>query len=358
MRNIKEIFHTRLDTAVFIRYFSIVMKYFAPFLFVCAFALAACKSSKSSTEAEAPAIDSARICALKFNGDSAFAHVKAQCDFGPRVPNSSAIEQCGDYIEAKFKSYGLEVTNQRTNVTGWDGTNLRCRNIIAAYRPEATERVIICTHYDSRPWADADPDESKHHEPVMAANDGASGVGVMLEIARQIAQLNPKVGVDFICFDAEDYGVPDWAPQAAQNVSADTWCLGSQYWAANPHKEGYTARYGILLDMVGGRGAKFYFEGFSMKYAQSIVIRTWEAARYAEAADFFPNSDGGYITDDHVPMNETAGIPTIDIIPFYPNGESSFGPTWHTTHDTVDNIDPEVLRAVGQTLIQLLSEEE
>lgn len=334
------------------------MKYFAPFLLALGLALTACKSSKSSGESEAPAIDSTRICALKFNADSAFAYVKAQCDFGPRVPNSAAIEDCGNYIEAKFKSYGLEVINQRTTVKGWDGTALKCRNIIAAYKPEATERVIICTHYDSRPWADADPDESKHKEPVMAANDGASGVGVMLELARQIAKLNPKVGVDFICFDAEDYGVPDWAPQEAQNVSSDTWCLGSQYWAENPHKEGYTARYGILLDMVGGQGAQFHFEGFSMKYAQPVVTRLWDAARYADAADYFPNSNGGYVTDDHIPMNEKAHIPTIDVIPFYTGGDSSFGPTWHTTHDTIENIDPEVLRAVGQTLIQFLSEEE
>lgn len=334
------------------------MKHLPLLLFALALCLTACKSSKSSGESESPAIDSARICNLKFNADSAFAFVKAQCDFGPRVPNSAAIEDCGNYIEAKFKSYGLEVINQRTTVKGWDGTDLKCRNIIAAYKPEATERVIICTHYDSRPWADADPDESKHKEPVMAANDGASGVGVMLEVARQIAKLNPKVGVDFICFDAEDYGVPDWAPQEAKNVSSETWCLGSQYWAANLHKEGYTARYGILLDMVGGRGAQFHFEGFSMKYAQPVVTRLWDAARYADAADYFPNSNGGYVTDDHIPMNETAHIPTIDIIPFCTSGDSSFGPTWHTTNDTVENIDPEVLRAVGQTLIQFLSEEE
>lgn len=334
------------------------MKYFAPLLLLGTLALGACKSSKPSAETEGPAIDSTRICAVKFNGDSAFAFTKAQCDFGPRVPNSAAIEKCGDYIAAKFESYGMTVTNQRTTVNGWDGTTLRCRNIIAAYQPENTERVIICTHYDSRPWADNDPDESKHHEPVMAANDGASGVGVMLEIARLISQLNPKVGIDFICFDAEDYGTPTWAPAEAQAVSGDTWCLGSQYWASNPHKEGYVARYGILLDMVGGRGATFSFEGFSKKYAQNIVTRTWEAARYADAADYFPNRDGGYITDDHVPMNEIAYIPTIDIIPFWTDGDSTFGPTWHTTSDTMDNIDPAVLRAVGQTLIQLLSEEE
>lgn len=330
------------------------MKYFAPFLLVFALALTACKSSKSSAESEASAIDSTRICALKFNGDSAFAYVKAQCDFGPRVPNSAAIEQCGDYIEAKFKSYGLEVTNQRTTVEGWDGTSLKCRNIIAAYRPEATERVIICTHYDSRPWADADPDESKHKEPVMAANDGASGVGVMIEIARQIAKLNPKVGVDFICFDAEDYGTPEWAPQAAKNVSGDTWCLGSQYWAANPHKEGYTARYGILLDMVGGQGAQFYRERFSMRYAAGVVDKVWAASRAAQQGSFFIDEQGGYITDDHDPLNK-AGIPCIDIIPYYPDCEqSSFGPTWHTVIDDMEHLDPSSLKAVGQTLIQVI----
>lgn len=334
------------------------MKYFSYLLILCALVASACKSSKTTAESEASALDSARICQLQFCGDSAYAFVKAQCDFGPRVPNSAAIEKCGDYIAGKFQSYGLEVTNQRTTVTGWDGTALRCRNIIAAYRPDATKRVIICSHYDSRPWADADPDEANHHTPVMAANDGASGIGVMLELARLIEQLNPKVGVDFICFDAEDYGTPDWAPAAAQANSAESWCLGSQYWASHPHKEGYVAEYGILLDMVGGKGSTFSFEGFSKKYAQAVVIRTWEAARYAGAADYFPNTDGGYVTDDHIPMNEVARIPTIDIIPFFTSGDSSFGPTWHTIHDTIENIDPAVLRAVGQTLVQLLSEQE
>ena len=180
---------------------------------------------------------------------------------------------------------------------------------------------------------------------------------MMLEAERLIREENPKVGVDFICFDLEDYGPPDWAPAEAQQVG-DTWCLGSQYWSANPHVEGYTARYGILLDMVGGRGATFAHEGFSLRYAQSIVVRLWEAATLAGAATYFPNTPGGYITDDHVPMNEVAMIPTVDVVPFVEDADSNFGPTWHTTQDTTENIDPEVLRAVGQTLLQMLSEEE
>ena len=239
----------------------------------------ACKGQKTAVD-NAPAIDSSRICSVKFSGDSAFRFVKDQCDFGPRVPNSEAAARCADYIERKFTEFGLKVTNQRTTITAWDQKKLQCRNIIAAYKPEQPERVVICAHYDSRPWADNDPDETKRNEPVMAANDGASGVAVMLEVARLIDKVSPKVGVDFICFDLEDYGAPDWAPAEVQQ-RGDTWCLGSQYWSANPHVEGYNARYGILLDMVGGRGSTFSHEGFSLKYAQSIVVRLWEAAVYA-----------------------------------------------------------------------------
>lgn len=318
--------------------------------------LAACKGQKTAT-GQGPAIDSARICAVEFSGDSAFRFVQEQCAFGPRVPNSEAAARCADYIAGKFAGYGLSVTNQRTTITAWDGKALKCRNIIAAYKPAEAERIIVCAHYDSRPWADHDPDEAKRREPVPAANDGASGVAVMLELARHLETLKPRVGIDFICFDLEDYGAPDWAPAEAQ-ADGNTWCLGSQYWSANPHAEGYTARYGILLDMVGGRGATFAHEGFSLKYAQGIVVRLWEAATLAGAAEYFPNSPGGYITDDHVPMNEVAMIPTIDVVPFCEGSESTFGPTWHTTHDTPENIDPAVLRAVGQTVMQMISEEE
>lgn len=312
-----------------------------------------CKGSDASVQ-NSSEIDSSRICSVKFNADSAFSFVKAQCDFGARTPNSEAIERCGDYIVRKFRGYGLDVTEQRTVVKGWDGKDLRCRNIIAAYKPELADRIIIAGHYDARPWADHDPDSTLHRTPVMAANDGASGIAVIMEIARQIDRLNLAVGIDFICFDAEDYGAPYWAPQEAQD-NADNWCLGSQYWSRNPHRPNYTARYGVLLDMVGGRGSKFHYEGFSLQFAQDVVVRAWEAARYAEAADFFPQENGGYVTDDHVPMNTIALIPTINIIPY--NKGANFTSHWHTTHDTPENIDPATLRAVGQTVLQLLSEE-
>lgn len=313
-------------------------------------ALTACKGTKPTTQEAA--IDSTLITTVKANADTAYALVKAQCDFGPRYPNSAAIEACGDFIVDKMKQYQLAVTEQRTTLTGWDGTPLRCRNIIGAFKPEAPNRIVIAAHYDTRPWADHDPDSAKHRTPIIGANDGASGVGVLLEIARNIHQLNPSCGVDFICFDTEDYGAPYWASEEAQQ-NADNWCLGSQYWSKNPHVAGYKARAGILLDMVGGRGSRFHYEGFSLKYAPELCVQLWDAARYADAKDFFVAEPGGYVTDDHLPMNTLALIPTVDIIPFNPNG--NFTPYWHTTADTFDKIDPQTLRAVAQTVLQFLA---
>ena len=317
--------------------------------------LTGCKNQNST--ASDTAADTIAVTQVQFDADSAYATVVAQCDFGPRVPNSQAHAQCADYIMARFKSLGLAVSEQRADLTAWDGKVLHARNLIASYRPELADRILVCTHWESRPWADADPDSTKHRQPVMAANDGASGVAVMLELARLLPQLNPAFGVDFICFDAEDYGMPYWAESQSEQAGSD-WCLGSQYWAAHPHVPGYKAHFGILLDMVGGTGARFYQEGFSKQYALNIVDKVWKAAEVAGYESLFPKAEGGYITDDHGPVNEKARIPTIDIIAYYPNcQQSSFGPTWHTVTDTMDNIDKNSLKAVGQTVIQVLFSE-
>lgn len=288
-----------------------------------------------------------------FVADSAYAYCEAQCAFGPRVMNSDAHDRCGEWITGKFRSFGMTVQTQSAQLKGYDGTMLRGTNIIASYKPELTDRILVCAHWDSRPWADNDPDEANHHTPVMAANDGASGVAVMLELARLLgAQDSLAVGVDFVCFDAEDWGTPQWADAPD---SGDTWALGAQYWAANPHRNGYKARYGILLDMVGGRGAKFYQEGMSKQFAPDIVDKVWEAAHTVGYGSMFPKVEGGMVTDDHIPVNEKLKIPTIDIINYYPDCEqSSFGPTWHTVSDTMENIDKNTLQAVGQTVVQVL----
>ncbi len=305
---------------------------------------AACGNSNKNMTTEEVAVGP------DFSADSAFMFCQKQCNFGPRTMNSEAHELCGQWIVEKFQSYGMKVTEQQTTLTGFDGTPLQSNNIIAQYQPDAEQRIMICAHWDSRPWADNDPDEANHTKPVMAANDGASGVGVMLEIARLLQADTCKlpVGVDFVCFDAEDWG---------SHNDNDSWALGAQYWSKQFRNQNsdFRIRYGILLDMVGGQGARFYQEGYSKYYANHVVKRVWKAAAIAGFSSYFPQEDGGGITDDHVPVNETAKIPCIDIINYYPEcEESSFGPTWHTIHDDMEHLDRGTLKAVGQTLIQVL----
>lgn len=293
-----------------------------------------------------------------FDADSAFQSIVKQCSFGPRVMNSEAHDRCGDYIVAAFKACGLSVTEQEATIPSYDGTPLKMRNIIARCDTANPARILLCAHWDSRPWADNDPDEANHKKPVMAANDGASGVAVLLEIARVIKDAKPAVGIDFVCFDAEDGGVPSWDNVEDEQAEMNSWSLGSQYFSANLIPPSYSPRYGVLLDMVGARGARFYKEGFSMQYAPSVVDKMWSAASRAGYSSYFIQEDGGYVTDDHGPLNQIARIPTIDIIPYFKNmSGSSFGPTWHTVSDTPENIDKGTLKAVGQSVLQLLFEE-
>ncbi len=298
----------------------------------------------------------AEPCGPVFNADSAYSYCAAQCDFGPRVMNSEAHERCGEWIAGRFEAYGMTVTRQKAVLRGYDGTPLKSTNIIASHKPERKERVMICAHWDTRPWADNDPDSANYRKPVLGANDGASGVAVMLEVARLLSSADSlSVGVDFVCFDAEDWGVPSWSDV---RDDGNSFALGAQYWAANPHVKGYKPRFGVLLDMVGGQGARFYREAFSMQYAPGVVEKVWDAAELLGFGSYFPVENGGMISDDHVPVNQIAGIPTIDIVPYYPECEaSSFGPTWHTVHDDMSHIDRNTLQAVGQTVIQVLFSE-
>lgn len=290
----------------------------------------------------------------RFSADSAMLYIKEQCGFGPRVTGSEASRRCGDYLMERFKAFGADVEEQTADVTIWDGSRLAARNIIARINPQTTSRILLCAHWDSRPWADNDPDKANHHTPILAANDGASGVAVMLEICRLLQESPVEVGIDMICFDAEDLGTPQWVDDRSD--ASETWCLGSKFWAKRAKAKDYKARYGILLDMVGGRGATFSRERISMQEAASVVNLVWQIAGQLGYRQFFPLADGGYVTDDHLNVNE-AGVPCIDIIPYYREGPSSFGPTWHTMSDTPENIDRNVLEAVGQTLTQLIYNE-
>ena len=285
-------------------------------------------------------------------------YIQKQCDFGARTPGSPAHKACGDWIVAKFQELGATTNEQRTELRGYDGKLMPCRNIIASVKPELGDRILITAHWDSRAWADNDRDKSNHHTPVLAANDGASGVAVMLEIARALMTQQLNYGVDFVCFDLEDQGRPQWAEDAMTDEELedeqDYWCLGSRFWSETAYAKGYAARFAINLDMVGGRGARFEMEGYSLYYATPLVDMVWHLAEQLGYGEYFPIRKSGYVTDDHVPLNQLAHIPAIDIIPHQTNGRSSFGPTWHTVNDTPENIDPAVLKAVGQTLLQLL----
>ena len=307
--------------------------------------------SNKAEVSETEEIEKVQPVGPDFNADSAYIYLQEQCDFGPRTMNSTAHDKCEKWIIQKFEQYGCKVTTQKATLNGYDGTPLRSTNIMASYNPEATTRIMFCAHWDCRPWADNDPDITNWRKPIVAANDAASGVGVMIELARILKGSGLELGVDFICFDAEDYGTPQWFEG---EDPGDTWALGAQYFANNL-PEGYAPRYGILLDMVGGVGAKFYREGMSMQYAPAIVKKVWNAARQVGYGSYFPKDDGGMITDDHIPVNQTANIPCIDVIPYYPDcARSSFGPTWHTIADNMDNIDKNTLKAVGQTMVQVL----
>ena len=314
--------------------------------------LSACGGSKKAQTSEAETA----VQVPAFNADSAYLYVKQQTDFGPRTPGSRAHDLCGDYLAARLEAFGAKVYNQRADLTAYDGRTLKARNIIGAYKPESKRRVMLCAHWDSRPWADNDPDKSKHHTPILGANDGASGVGVLLEIARQLQQQAPAIGIDIIFFDMEDSGTPQFAETLADD--SHTWCLGSQYWSRTPHVEGYNARYGILLDMVGARGSTFLKEGVSMQYAPQIVKKVWKTARKLGFEAYFVDENGGYVNDDHGPVNEIARIPCIDIINCDLNAElSSFGNFWHTEDDNMDIIDRATLQAVGQTVLHVIYNE-
>ena len=323
--------------------------------------LSSCKSTSKNIQE-----DEQSPVSIQFVADSAFAYCQAQCDFGPRTMNSEAHEQCAAWIQQKFQQFGCDVELQKADVRGYDGTILHATNIIARTKadvgPAKRDAILICAHWDSRPWADNDPDSTNWHKPVLAANDGASGVGVMLELARLIQQHDSlKVDVDFICFDAEDWGIPQWSTAPDMGNS---WALGAQHWAAdfaqrvalNTPPAHY--RYGILLDMVGGQGARFFQEQMSVQYASGIVDKVWRAAKTAGYGSMFPNDLGGGITDDHIPVNQVAQVPCIDIIAYYHEcQQSSFGPTWHTVTDDMEHLDRATLQAVGQTLLQVLYSE-
>ncbi len=293
------------------------------------------------------------IEAPAFDADSAFTYVKAQTDFGPRVPNSPAHTQCAQYLTSKLSTYCDTVYVQNFNATAYDGTVLKSQNIVGTFNPAAYKRIVLAAHWDSRPFADHDPDPAHHGKAIDGANDGASGVGVLLEVARQLAISRPNVGIDIVFFDAEDYG----APENVQAPQGEWWGLGAQYWSRNPHTANYRADYGILLDMVGDANAHFRYEFHSKMYARNVLAKVWNSAYKLGFGSTFCQTDSNPITDDHYYVNTIANIPMIDIIHQEDATGTGFPLTWHTLDDNIQHIDKNMLEKVGKTLLYVISQE-
>lgn len=312
--------------------------------------LIACSGGNSATRTDTPAATTATDSATwgRFAADTAYAHIARQLDFGPRVPGTDAHARCADYLTSTFAAYGADtILTQRTNVVTYDGRTLPARNILARFNTSAPRRILIAAHYDTRPWADEDPDPANRNKPIPGANDGASGVGVALELARQLGLQAAPVGVDFLMVDVEDLG-----PRSDEDAS-DGWCLGSAAWAsALPYQPVDRPAYGILLDMVGGDGATFTREYFSERQAPGVVAKVWDAAA-REGASRFNNTVAGAVTDDHINISR-AGIPCIDIIECANPATGSFPPTWHTMADDLRHISKATLSDVGRTLMRVI----
>lgn len=323
----------------------------------------ACKKEKkeaAETQAQQPTPLVLKEAPL-FEGKNAFDLVAKQVAFGPRVPNTEAHRKCNAFIQSYLKELGWEVTPQNFVDTAFDGNILNLTNIIGSYNLTASKRILLAAHWDTRPFADQDIKDK--NKPIDGANDGGSGVAVLLELARVIsqAQKKPDVGIDLIFFDGEDYGeTQEWEdkqpPSEDDNQAGKWWCLGSQYWSANKHKPNYTAYYGILLDMVGGKDAKFAKDGTSMHFAPSVVENVWTIGQKLGYSRFM-NSHNEPIIDDHLYVNQIAKINMIDIIEYDQSDGNYFSKTWHKHSDNLDNIDPQTLKEVGQTLVQVLYQE-
>lgn len=286
-----------------------------------------------------------------FDKTNAFGNVRQQVNFGPRVPGSEGHIKCKDWIVSQFKGYGAEVIEQAFTAKTFDGKSLPSYNIIASFNKSSRYRIIIAAHWDTRPFSDHDADTSNYYKPILGADDGASGVAIILEMAKALqSKALKKYGIDFILFDAEDYG-DDHGEDAS---SLYTWCLGAQHWSNNPHVSGYKADYGILLDMVGGKDPRFTKEAVSMQFAPKVVEKVWRIAKEEGFSDLFVNDQTGPLTDDHTFVNSIAKIPMIDIINRPKSTKTGFVHHWHTQKDDLNSIDPNSLHAVGSILLKLI----
>jgi len=271
-----------------------------------------------------------------FDGPRAFSLLERQVAFGPRVPGTDAHTETAEWLAGQLRDLCTNVSMQRFT-DEFDGRSADMTNIIASFYPGKRRRVLLCAHWDSRPKADRDPDSTRWTQPVPGANDGASGVAVLLETARIIAEHEPPVGVDIVFFDGEDGG---------SYSDNDTWLLGSRHFAA-AMPDGYRPRWAVLLDMIGDRDLSLTRDANSRYGAPDLWRRLQDEA--GKAGVPFSEKET-VVIDDHVPLIER-GIPAIDLIDFdYP--------WWHTVADTPDKCSPESLEKIGTIVLKLVYGEE
>ncbi len=284
-----------------------------------------------------------------FSGENAFSLVEKQLSFGPRNPNSEGHQKQRDWMISFLKPLADTVYIQDIDLKAFDGKILHSTNIIASFNYKYKKRMFVAAHWDTRPFADQDIENE--NKPILGANDGASGVAILMELAKVLKENKTTKGIDLILFDAEDYGQPS---NSEFPYMEDSYCLGSQYWSKNPHTENYTAQFGILLDMVGAKDAVFTQEGYSRKFANNYLQKVWTYAGIIGYGKYFSKQKTNPITDDHFYVNTIANIPTIDILHYDRTTSSGFGRYWHTHNDNIDAVDTQTLKAVGQTLTQII----
>ncbi|MDL2228040.1 M28 family peptidase [Odoribacter sp. OttesenSCG-928-L07] len=332
-----------------------IKKYICPIILVLV-CFSSCKEGKQHQNITQNQETTKHHFVSNFNEDSAYLFVKQQVDFGPRVPGTKAHEEAAEYLLGKLLKYADTAIIQSFKARVYTGEIFDSKNIIGVFNPTNRKRILLCAHWDSRPYADHDPNPENKFTPIDGANDGASGVGVILEIARQLSILKPEIGVDIIFFDMEDYGTHK--SKEDETTTGEEWALGSQYWAKNPHTYGYKAFYGILLDMVGAENPVFLKEEYSMHFAPHVIENIWKTASNLGYKKYFPEEVGVPINDDHFYINYYAKIPTVNIIHLDTSTlNGSFFEHWHTVEDNISKIDPKSLKVVGDVVLTVVMNE-
>jgi glutaminyl-peptide cyclotransferase len=303
--------------------------------------LVACNSdAKEGSAAQRGATTGATTGATStgFDGNAAYNYAKAQFDFGPRVPGTPAAKQAGDWIIRQMSARADTVIVQSFTHTTADGKKLPMRNILARFRPELTERILYLTHWDSRPVSESAATDAEKKMPVPGANDGASGVGLLVALADVLKKTPPGVGVDLLFTDGEDYG--QFGPPEVDVL------IGSKYFASHLPSPGYKPLYGVLWDMIGDKDLRIPYEMNSFQQAPEVVSRVWQTAADMGYGNIFVQESGGAINDDHMPLLAT-GMRVIDVIDLE-------YPPHHTPQDTMDKISAKSLAIVGDVATALI----